>query len=295
MIALAGQIGAILLPVFLIALAGFVWARADPNFKSQFIGDVSLHIGVPALLFATLLRAPVDTALLGTAALGAGAYILITHLGLLACLKMSGQALQPGLTGLSFSNWGNIGMPVCLFAFGQTGLTIAATFFAVSIFLQFTVGWRIASGTWDPGRLLRFPLLWALLLAALLRAGNVMPPPWVMDSADLAGGVAIPAMLLALGGGIARMQPQGLWQALAWAGVRYGLGLVAGLILITILPIPTEIKPIILLVSMMPIAVFNYILAGKTGHDDAAVAGYIVASLVLAMGILPITLALTLR
>ncbi|MEM7570500.1 MAG: AEC family transporter [Pseudomonadota bacterium] len=294
-LSLAGQIGGILFPVFAIAAAGYVWARADPTFKSQLLGDVSLHVGVPALLFGTLVRAQLETDLLVSAALGAMLYIAIIHIGLFTLLKVSGQALQPGLTGLSFGNWGNIGMPVCFFAFGQTGLTIAATFFAVSIFSQFTLGWRVASGAWDPKRILTFPLLWALLAAVIIRALDVMPPKWIMDSADLAGGVAIPAMLLALGGGIARMQPSGLAKGLSWAGIRYALGLAAGLCVVVVLPIDSDIKPIIVLVAMMPIAVFNYILAGKTGQDDAAVAGYIVASLLLAMVILPTTLALTLR
>ncbi|MEM1021819.1 MAG: AEC family transporter [Pseudomonadota bacterium] len=290
-----GAVGGVLLPVLIISAAGYVWAKRDPRFTGEFIGDVALHVGVPGLLFASLVRAEIDTALLGIAACGAVGYIAFVHLALLAVFKATGTASQPGFTGLAFGNWGNIGMPISLFAFGATGLSIGATFFATSIFLQFTLGYRLSVGAWPWRKILTLPLLWLLAAAVLVRTLNLVPPKWVLDTADLAGGAAIPAMLLALGGGVARMHPKGLLNGLKWASLRYVIGLVASLALIALLPLPDALKPVILTIGMMPLALFNYIMAEKTGEHGPEVAGYVVASLLIACVVLPVTLMFTLR
>jgi len=139
--------------------------------------------------------------------------------------------------------------------------------------------------------ILGLPLLWALVMAVALKAAQMMPPKWVLDSAGLVGGAAIPCMLLALGGGIARMRPASLARGFALTAARAALGLGAGVILIMVLPFPEALKPIVLTISVMPVAVFNYILAEKTGQDADQVAGYVVASTALSLVILPAALA----
>lgn len=287
---LFGRVGAVIAPVLVIALAGFVWAKNDPGFKSRLIGDVSLYIGVPCLLFATLIRSAIAPELLALSAAGAALFILLTLGAIGALAKLTNSPANPRLTGLGFSNWGNVSMPICFFAFGEVGLTLAATFFATSIFLQFTLGWRLAAGTWPWRAMLTQPLLWALFAAIALKSAAVIPPTWVMDTATLAGGAAIPCMLLALGGGIARMHPAGLGAGFIYAAARLALGLAIGFGLVTLLPFPAEMKPIVLLISIMPLAVFNYILAEKTDQDAPTVAGYVVASTALAILVLPIAL-----
>lgn len=287
---LFGRVGGVLAPVLLIAFGGYVWAKNDPGFKSQLIGDVALYIGAPALLFSTLLRTTVDTDILLLAGGAAALFVLITLTSIAVAARMAGSSMNPHITGLGFSNWGNVGMPICLFAFGDVGLSVAATFFAVSIFMQFTLGWRLAAGQWPLRAMLSQPLLWALFAAFALKTSDVMPPQWTMDFAQLAGGAAIPCMLLALGGGIARMHPAGLAVGALYAGGRMALGLCIGLAMITLLPFPETIKPIVLVISVMPLAVFNYILADKTGQDAPAVAGYVVASTALSIVVLPVAL-----
>lgn len=288
---LIGRVAGILLPVVLIALAGFIWAKNDLDFSSKFVGDIALHIGVPPLLFATLLDAAVPTEQLAISAFAAMLFIVSITAILAVYIKATGGPANPRMAGLVYGNWGNVAMPICFFAFGPTGLAIAAVFFSVSIFLQFTLGWRIAAGYWPWRTLLTLPILWALVAAITLKASNISPPDWVMDTARLAGGAAIPCMLLALGGGVARMHPSGLIEGTLYAALRMGLGLGVGLALTWLLPIPAEIKPIVLLISLMPLAVFNYVLAEKTGANGANVAGYVVASTGLALITLPIALA----
>lgn len=62
-------------------------------------------------------------------------------------LRLTGMPPRVYLPSLVFPDIGNLGLPVCLFAFGQRGLALAIVFFAVT-----TVGasakkfdWRTAS------------------------------------------------------------------------------------------------------------------------------------------------------
>ncbi|MEM6684132.1 MAG: AEC family transporter [Pseudomonadota bacterium] len=286
------RVGAVIAPVILVALGGFFWAKFDRNFSSQKLGDIALYVGTPGLLFSTLLDTDIDNALLGVCALGAALYIAITLAVLLGLSRMTNTPINPNATGLTFNNWGNLGMPICLFAFGQTGLTVAATFFAVSIFVQFTLGWRISAGSWPIKSIVGQPLLWALAAALGLKSAHIMPPQWLLDTTRLVGGAGIPCMLLALGGGIARMRPASLGKGFALTAARAALGLAVGFVLVTMLPFPQPLQPIVLTISVMPVAVFNYILAEKTGQDAAQVAGYVVASTALSLLILPAALAL---
>lgn len=286
------RVGGVLTPVLVIAAAGYIWAKNDPEFKSRLIGDVALYVGVPGLLFSTLLKANVDPSTLALCAAAAAIFVFLSLSMIAGGMKAFGQPLNPAITGLGFANWGNLSMPICLFAFGDLGLAVGSAFFAVSIFLQFTLGWRLAAGIWPWRAIFTLPLLWALLAAVLLRSFDAMPPQWVMDTASLAGGAAIPCMLLALGGGIARMKPSSLPLGFLFAGLRLVLGLGVGYALITILPFPEETKPIVLLISIMPLAVFNYILAEKTDQDPGVVASYVVASIALSLIALPVGLAM---
>src|SRR3546814_12753517 len=69
-------------------------------------------------------------------------------MGLLAVawLRLRGLDLPTFLPALMFPNAGNMGLPICLFTFGEHGLALAVSCFAAMVILQFTVGVGIAAG-----------------------------------------------------------------------------------------------------------------------------------------------------
>ena len=62
------------------------------------------------------------------------------------------------LAPVMFPNAGNMGLPVCLFAFGEEGLALAICFYAVATFIQFSVGMSIWRGSVSARELLSEPL-----------------------------------------------------------------------------------------------------------------------------------------
>ena len=87
-------------------------------------------------------------------------------------------------------------LPLCLFAFGDKGLALAIVFFAVFSTLQFTVGVSIAAGSFEPGRLLLLPLIYAVAVALAFVMTGIPVPARLTNSADLIGRLAIPLMLI---------------------------------------------------------------------------------------------------
>ena len=79
-----------------------------------------------------------------------------------------------------FANTGNMGLPLCLFAFGDPGLELAAVFFTVSMVMMLLFGaWLMAT----PKKVLGTPLPYALAAALRFaapgssrRPGSTTPP-----------------------------------------------------------------------------------------------------------------------
>src|SRR5215831_15487162 len=110
---------------------------------------------------------------MAAASLAAFAGFTLIGIAVLLVMRLPFHSYLPALI---FPNAGNMGLPLCLFAFGPQGLALAIVFFAVHSILQFTLGVSIAAGTADPGRLLRLPLIYAVALALLFDAtGTPMP------------------------------------------------------------------------------------------------------------------------
>ena len=55
-------------------------------------------------------------------------------------LRMLRLSIRAYLPSIIFSNSGNMGLPLCLLAFGEAGLALAIVLFAVSAIQKFTIG-----------------------------------------------------------------------------------------------------------------------------------------------------------
>jgi predicted permease len=69
-----------------------------------------------------------------------------------------------------------VGLPVCLFAFGNEGIGLPMMYFAVPSAGQFTIGPAIAAGRLDLRGLLKIPLIYAVSAALFVVALGLMLP-----------------------------------------------------------------------------------------------------------------------
>jgi malate permease and related proteins len=124
-----------------------------------------------------------------------------------------------------FTNAGNYGLAVTLFAFGEQGLSYASIFFVTNALMSYSVGALIASlGSASLAQslknLLRVPALYGMVLGvAVMALGWQLPLP-VSRGIDLLANASIPVLLVVLG-----MQ----LQASQWSGNRLPLVVASGL------------------------------------------------------------------
>jgi len=122
-------------------------------------------------------------------------------------LGKDGATLQAFLLIAAFGNTGALGIPLADFAFGDIGRQTAVLFAAIHGAVVFTVGFFIAANSGNQSSLdslkqvLRYPLIYGVLIAVVARVTNVVPAADspVMETLGLVGESAIPIMLIVLG------------------------------------------------------------------------------------------------
>lgn len=281
---------AVVVPVFVGAGLGYLWSRLGRPFDTTMVSEVVTEIGTPCLVFAALTKLQISPGAVGTMALAALlSYALAGLIGIAAVLAAR-ERLHSFLPALTFGNAGNMGLPLCLFAFGDTGLALAVAYFAVATALQFTVGVWIAAGTASFARLLRTPVLYAVALALCFMLTATKPPAWLANTAQLFSGLTIPLMLMALGVSLGRLKVAALGRAVGFSAVRLAGGFAAGLAAASLMGLDGAARGVLMIQSAMPVAVFNYLFALHYKRAAEEVAGMVVISTLLSFATLPLLL-----
>ncbi len=284
----------ILAPAFITVGLGFVWVRLKLDMDPGFISRLVINIGSPALAFHGLTTMTISSHLFATMALVAGLTLVVMLAINFVLLKLLKKPLQDWLHPLTFPNWGNLGLPLCLFAYGDEGLALAIAFYAVGSTVQLTIGVLMASGSMKPALLMRMPMVYAIGVALLFMLAEARPPQWLLNTTELVGGFMIPMMLLALGASLAQLKVTNLKQTFGFVIYRYllGIGVVLGLGLALGLEGPA--LGVAVIQGAMPIAVLNYLLAARFGKNADTVASLVFLSTVLSMAVIPVVLAILL-
>jgi hypothetical protein len=281
----------IVAPVGLLGLIGFLWVRAGFDYRMEFITRLCMTLSVPALVFTALMKTEIDPSALTTLSLAAAlAYGGLTIIFWITT-RLLRLDLRTYLGPLIFGNTGNVGLPLALFAFGAEGLGYAIVVFAVMILWSFTFGLWIVAGGGSPARLLKEPIMGATLLGALFLWQGWQTPRWLTNSLDLIGQIAIPLMLITLGVAVARLNARHLGRAFALSLLRAAFCLAAALGAGLALNLPPVALAVLILQVTTPVAVTSYMMAEKYGADSDAVAGLVIASTLLSVITLPLTLA----
>ncbi len=284
----------IVAPVFLLAAVGFVWVRLGYEYRVQFVTRLGMSLATPCLVFVALMQSEIAPSALGALTLaGFAAYGLVSAVmfGLVLAGRLDRQTF---LAPLIFSNTGNLGLPLALFAFGEVGLSYAVVVFAVSAIIQFTFGIWLVSGGGSLVKLVQEPLVPATLLGALFLWMDWETPRFLTNALDLIGQMAIPIMLITLGVAVARLSVGALTRPLVLSALKVAIS--AGCA--TTVGLWFDLDPVafgvLVLQVATPVAVTSYMLAEKYGADGVAVAGLVVVSTVMSVAALPIILAFVL-
>ena len=280
----------IVAPAFLLALVGFIWVKLGYEYRVEFVTRLGMSLAVPCLIFVSLMRSEIDPKALGALSIaGFVVYFLVT-IAMWFLVWLGRLDRQTFLAPLIFSNTGNLGLPLALFAFGETGLGYAVVIFAISGIIQFTFGIWLVSGGGSLLRVIKEPLVAASLLGALFLSQGWQTPKFLTNAIDLIGQMAIPIMLITLGVAIARLQISSFGKPIVLSVIKSAICIACAAATGIWFGLEPIAFGVLVLQLATPVAVTSYMLAEKYGADSDAVAGLVVVSTLISVLILPVVL-----
>ena len=281
-------------PVYLCAAVGFLWARLGRAFDTVLVTDLIMGVGAPCLVFSSLVSYEIQFAE-AVEMIAATTVAIACMAGVSAIvLGVARIPLNTFLAPLTFGNTGNMGIPLCYFAFGEAGLSLAICVFAVTSVLHFTVGQAIWSGRAGWGDVVKTPLVWAAVLALIMMATGWGVSSWLTRTTSLLGSFTVPLMQLTLGVSLARLGVVRPGRSLALALVKLFVGISVGLGVAGLFDLEGVAAGVLILSCAMPAAVFNYMFAVRYERSPGDVASLVVVSTLLAALAVPVLMALLL-
>ena len=130
----------VLFPVFLSIGIGYWYGKKDAKFDTNFITTFSGNIGLPCIIFYSLTFSDIDFDIFLKFSVLTFVYVGIFSIIGLIVLKLLNRDIVRLLPPLILPNTGNMGIPICLFAYGSEGLGVAAAISSLIILFHFTLG-----------------------------------------------------------------------------------------------------------------------------------------------------------
>lgn len=287
------QVVSIVFPIFAIVLVGFLYGRRHaPDMAAA--NRLNLEVFTPALIFSVL--AGKDFAFGDYWTLAVGGTLVVLGSGLIAWPigRWLGFRDRTFVPPMMFTNSGNMGLPLALFAFGESALAAAVVLFLVENLLHFSVGNALLEGRAHPGVLLRMPMLQAALAGLVVSLAGVTLPLPLTRAVDLLGQVSIPLMLFALG---VRMNGVDLrdWRiGVAGALVCPASGVLVVMGASPLLGLEGLQQHQLLMFGALPPAVLNYMLAEQFNQEPRQVAAIVLMGNLASLLVIPVVLAVVL-
>ncbi len=194
------------LPIFLVASVGFLLARylhADVKTLSR----LAFNALAPCLVFNSLVTSKISADEFGRMVLFTVCVVLgIGLIGRLITLplRLDRATVSAFMIVVMFSNGGNYGLSVSMFAFGRDALARATIYFVTSSILMYTVGVFLASSGRKNVRealagVLKIPAVYGVIAAVIVMVTQTTLPAPVMRPVELLSNAALPVMMLVLG------------------------------------------------------------------------------------------------
>jgi predicted permease len=287
-----------LLPVFLVALAGYVLS-SFVALDGRTLGRFLFFLATPSLVFRSLYQMTINpVALQHVAVVTVGVLTAGVALSLLASVGQDRKRRAGLVLAGAIGNNGNMGIPICYFAFGEAGVALATVYYAITSFLSNTVGVVIASaGSTTVLRALvhslQSPVLYAAVLGLLFNQVRVIIPESLFSAVELLAGAAVPGMLVLLGTQLRGTQFGGD-QRIVWRSVliRLVASPLVALALCNWMGVGGLERQVLIVQAAMPTAVMTTVLATEFDAAPHLVAAAVLATSLLSMFTLSVVLSL---
>ena len=282
----------VVLPTFFIIFIGFLIGRFTKINVAPVV-DIALYIGLPALVFVSLLNKELH--LLDAAKIWVSALVIMFGCMLVAWLvfKLIRQKHSGLYIPIGMMNTANIPFPVTYLAYGEEGLMGATLFYIPNVILMYSLGVFVMAGKhWKENikEMLRQPVVYASILALALNLLSVKVPQLIYNPLDFLSKMAIPLVLIILGYNLSRVRITSLPTTVLASVLRIGVGLAIGWGIVTALNITGVFRSVVILDSAMPAAAASSILATKYQNEAEMVSSVVFLTTLISLVSIPFLL-----
>lgn len=284
----------VIAPVMICIAIGYLWGKTPTVYATEFVTRMVTNIGAPCLIIHTMN----STDMRWQDFVEMARFTVLTLVCNLALGFVVLRAFRLNFSVLCLAvvmpNVGNMGLSLCLFAFGEEGLALALIIFVVTSLVHFASGDIVLAREGSISRRLagvaRQPLVYGALVAVMLVTTGWKLPTVLANTTQLLGGMTIPLMLITLGVSLSRLGAENLRTGTIIACTRMFGGLAISCSIVWVFGLSGLLAKVLILQSAMPSAVFNYLFALKHDRDIDAVASGVVISTFMSMLFIPVLL-----
>ena len=287
----------VLFPVFFVIGIGYYLGKKNPNLNTDFITIFAGNVGTPAMIFYTITTTGVTLSIFTEyfiyALIIIGSFSIVGVLFLILLKKDFISELPP----LILPNTGNMGIPICLFAYGTAGLGVASAIASVVILLHFTLGVLLAKKSFSPKILIKNMPIYGIIISVFFLYFEWDVPGYLENTTFLLTYATIFLVLMSLGIALSRLKVVSWLHASILGAVRVIIGPIIGFSLIKFLNLNGFAAGVLLIQSCMPSAVLTYLVGSMYSEKKVvdSVASIIVTSTLMSFITIPIIVYIALK
>ena len=286
----------VIAPVFFVIGVGYYLGRKNPEINTDFITTFAGNVGTPAMIFYTITTTGVTLSVFTEYFIYAlviiGGFSLVGIVFLLLLKKDFISELPP----LILPNTGNMGIPICLFAYGTAGLGVASAIASVIILLHFTLGVLLAKKSFSFEILIKNMPIYGIIVSVIFLYFEWDVPGYLENTTFLLTYATIFLVLMSLGIALTRLKVVSWTHASILGAVRVVIGPIIGFALIKFLGLTGFAAGVLLIQSSMPSAVLTYLVGSMYSEKRAVdnVASVIVTSTLMSFISAPVIVYISL-
>ena len=251
----------VLFPVFLTIGIGYWYGKKDPKFNTKFITTFAGNFGLPAIIFYSLTTTNINIELFLRFSYYITLYVGIFAIIGLIILKLMKKDIYRLLPPLILPNTGNMGMPLCLFAYGNIGLAIAAATTVMILVFHFSVGILLASKRFSLKPLLECVPIYALIISLIFVYFKLPPPTFLENATFLIGYSAIFLVLMSLGVALSKLKVFSFKETFIYSFTRVVIGPLVGFAFVKYFNLSGIEAGVMFIQASMPSAVLTFLVA----------------------------------
>ena len=287
----------VLFPVFLTIGIGYWYGKKDPKFDTKFITTFAGNIGLPCIIFYSLTTSGGDFNLFLRFSYYIFLYVMLFAFLGIFIIKILKKDIYRLLPPLILPNTGNMGMPICLFAYGSLGLAIATAVTSVILVFHFSVGILLASRKFSFKPLLNCVPIYVLIVSMFFVYFKIPSPKFLENATFLIGYSTIFLVLMSLGVALSKLKVFSFKETLIFSLTRVIIGPLVGFGFVKVFNLTGVEAGVMFIQASMPSAVLTYLVGRIYSPKKIAdsIASTVVLSSFLSFITIPIIVFLSLK